>query len=172
MTAAPNRWRENAALFEAELREGRRWQEWAAAELRLHLGLEPELPVFELRRSIADADRFTVDDDDIVLRGTAVGDVVLEVKSRPVYFVDPAGYPYTSALIDTVSGWDAKRVEPRAVLLVSRTAQRMLVAPSATRPRWSVMRAHDSVRNTWDDFYHCPRGLLQTFPWLVNKLRP
>jgi hypothetical protein len=166
-----NRWRENAALFLAELREGRRWQEWAAAELQLR-GLRVELPEHSERARIEDADRWTMQDQDIVVRNTAVGDCVLEVKSRPLYFLDPPSYPWPTALVDTVEGWAAKEVEPRAVLLVSRPAKRILVVSAKTRPRWTVKRAKDHVRNTVADFYECPRELLASMEWLVSKLLP
>ena len=170
--APAQRWRENEALFRRELEEGRRWQEWAAGELSLHLGLHVEVPDFEFREHIRDAGLFTVHDCDLTIRGTAVGDVVLEVKSRPVYFGDALSYPYPTALIDTVDGWEAKRIEPRAVLLVSRTARRILVVPTATKPRWQVATRPDGVRGTWDRVYEIDRRLLQSFAWLVNKLRP
>ena len=169
----PNRdsWRENADLFRRELLEGRRWQEWAAAELAIR-GLRVEVPDFAFRDRIEDADEFTRYDQDLTIRGTAVGDVVLEVKSRPLHFLDPAGYPYETALVDTVDGWGAKQIEPRAVLLVSRPARRMLVVASATRPSWTIQRRHDQVRNTWADFYECPRTLLRPMEWLVRRLMP
>ena len=171
--APAQRWRENARLFEDELRIGRVWQEWAAGELATHLRpLRVEIPDYEFRESIRDAGRFTAGDCDLTIRGTAVGDVVLEVKSRPVYFGDAASYPYPTALIDTVDGWEAKRIEPRAVLLVSRTARRILVVPTATKPRWQVAQRRDGVRGTWDRVYEIDRRLLQSFAWLVNKLRP
>ena len=171
--APAQRWRDNEALFREELEQGRVWQEWAAGELATHLRpLRVEIPDYEFREHIRDADRFTVNDCDLTIRGTAVGDVVLEVKSRPVYFGDALSYPYPTALIDTVDGWEQKRIEPRAVLLVSRTARRILVVPTATKPRWQVATRPDGVRGTWDRVYEIDRRLLQSFAWLVNKLRP
>lgn len=164
-------WRENHDLFLAELKTGRVWQEWAAAELKIR-GLRVELPEFEFRKHVRDADHFTATDCDLTILGSAVGDCVLEVKSRDIHFIDAPGYPYPTAMIDTVSGWEAKQVEPRAVLLVSRTAQRMLVATAATRPAWKVARKRDAVRGIWDDFYECPREYLRSMDWLVKKLRP
>lgn len=169
--AAETAWRENHDLFLAELKEGRVWQEWAAGELKIR-GLRVELPEFEFRKHVRDADHFTATDCDMTLRGTAVGDVVIEVKSRPIHFIDPAGYPFPTALIDTVSGWNAKLVEPRAVLLVSRTARRALVATAATRPAWAVARRRDAVRGIWDDFYEVRREHLRGLDWLVKRLRP
>ena len=75
-------------------------------------------------------------------------------------------------MIDTVGGWNAKQVEPRAVLLVSRTARRALVASAATKPAWVVARKRDAVRGIWDDFYECPRQYLRGLDWLVKRLRP
>lgn len=164
-------WRRNDALFRAELREGRRWQEWAAKELEFR-GLHVELAEHSERAAIEDADRWTMQDQDLVVRNSAVGDCVLEVKSRPLYFIDPPGYPYPTALVDTVDGWAAKAVEPRAVLLVSRPAKRILVVSAATRPRWLRKTAMDRVRNTMAEFYECPRTLLAGFEWLVSKLLP
>lgn len=164
-------WRGNNKLFLDELREGRRWQEWAAAELELR-GLRVELPEHSERASIEYADRWTRGDKDLIVRNSAVGDCVLEVKSRPLYFIDAAGYPYPTALVDTVDGWHAKEVEPRAVLLVSRPAKRILVVSSATRREWVVKQAMDRVRNTRADFYECPRSRLASLEWLVSKLLP
>lgn len=165
------RWRENTDLFLRELREGRRWQEWAAAELKFR-GLRVELPPHEERRVIEDADRWTTSDADIYVYGSAVGDCVLEVKSRLFHFIDPLGYPYPTAIVDTVDGWHAKAVEPRAVLLVSRPAKRILAIASKTRPAWGRFQARDRVRNTVADFYECPRPLLRSFEWLVKRLQP
>ena len=164
-------WRGNHKLFLDQLREGRRWQEWAAKELELR-GLRVELPEHSERAHIEDAGRWTVLDQDLVVRNSAVGDCVLEVKSRPLYFIDAAGYPYPTALVDTVDGWHAKEVEPRAVLLVSRPAKRILVVSSATRREWVVKQAMDRVRNTRADFYECPRSRLASLEWLVSKLLP
>ena len=164
-------WRENNALFLAELREGRRWAEWTAKELELR-GLRVELPEHTERAAIEDADCWTMQDQDIVVRGTAVGDCVLEVKSRPLYFLDPPSFPWPTALVDTVDGWHAKLVEPRAVLLVSRPARRILVVSAKTQPRWTVKSARDAIRGTFADFYECPREILCSLQWLVNKLLP
>lgn len=164
-------WRENHDLFLAELKEGRVWQEWVAGEFKIR-GLQVELPEFEFRKHVRDADHFAATDCDMTLRGTAVGDVVLEVKSRPIHFIDAAGYPFETALIDTVSGWHVKQIEPRAVVLVSRTARRALVATAATRSAWAVERKRDTVRGIWDDFYACPKRHLRPLDWLVKRLRP
>jgi hypothetical protein len=167
----PDRWRENSKLFIDELRKGRHWQEWAAKELKFR-GLQVELPAYSERAAIEDVDRWTMQDQDLVVRGSAVGDCVLEVKSRPLYFIDPPGYPYPTALVDTVDGWNAKAVEPRAVLLVSQPAKRILVISAATKREWLVKRARDRFRNTEADFYECPRGRLASLEWLVSKLLP
>lgn len=164
-------WRNNDKLFLDRLREGRHWQEWAAKELQLR-GLRVELPEYSERASIVDADRWTMQDQDLVVRNTAVGDCVLEVKSRPLWFSDPPSFPWPTALVDTVEGWEAKAVEPRAVLLVSQPARRILVVSTKTKPRWTVKASRDAVRGTFADFYECPRELLCSLQWLVNKLLP
>lgn len=172
-------WRENQALLTAELREGRRWAEWTADELRAR-GLRVELAEAQERERLAVAvpvgdgvsGLFARSDHELALYGTAVGDLVLEVKSRTVYFSDASSYPYPTALVDTVDGWEAKQVEPRAVLLVSRPARRILVVSAATRPRWTVKRARDMARDRVADFYECPKSLLASFEWLVAKLLP
>ena len=170
-TSSPRSWRNNTALFLAELRAGRRWQEWVAGELKFR-GLKVELPEHRERERIEHADMFTAHDNDLTIRGSAVGDCVLEVKSRDMYFLDPAGYPYPTALVDTVDGWNAKAIEPRAVLLVSRQAKRILVVSAATRREWLVQQVRDRYRNTSYDAYYCPRERLASLEWLVQKLLP
>mgnify|MGYP000464517993 CR=1 FL=1 len=149
-----DRWREVAALTRFELVESRRWLAWAGDELRA--------------RSL----RVELQEHDLLVLGTAVGDCLLEVKTRPFHFRDPWGYPFPTALVETVETWNAKPVEPRAVLLVSRPAKTALVVSSATRREWTIQRAADRARDIVADCYHCPRSRLATLEWLVQKLLP
>lgn len=164
-------WARNDGLFLAELREGWRWQRYVAAELRMY-GFRVDEPENTVRRDIADAGRWTALDFDLAVRGTKVGDVVLEVKSRPIAFTDPLTFPDPLVMVDTVSGWNAKAIPPRAVVIVSRTTQRMIVVSAATRPSWRTHRARDGVRGNLEEWYLCPRKLVRPWGWLLRQLQP
>lgn len=164
-------WARNDDLFLAELQEGWRWQRYVAAELRMY-GLTVDEPVNTVRDSIADVGRWTRGDCDLVIRGSRVGDCVLEVKSRPIAFHDPLTFPDPLVMVDTVAGWDAKTNPPRAVVIVSRTTRRMIVVSAATRPLWRVQEARDRVRGCADSWYLCPRALTRPLGWLLKQLQP
>lgn len=166
------RWSDNDALFFRELAEGRRWQTWIAGELR-RAGLEVEEPPLTIRDRIEDASRWSADDSDLIVHGPER--MVLEVKSRGAsarfwWDGDRLVYPYPTALVDTVAGWEAKRERPRAVLVVCRQTRAVVVVSAATQPRWERVPMFDRVRGIRDLFYTCPVAPLRPLPWLIRRL--
>lgn len=95
----------------------------------------------------------------------------LDVKSRNIAFTSPADYPYETALVDTVSGWQAKPRKPAAIVLVSQITSAMLVIPTSTEPGWTTRRRHDRVRGMDDRFLEIPRGMLVQLSPLVDWLK-
>jgi hypothetical protein len=162
-------WFSNDPLFRRELEAGHHWASLVAARL-MDAGLDARLTPVAWRETIDDRHRFADERDIEVHAGTEV--VSIEAKSRRLAFTeDPATYPYATALVDTVSGWDQKIVKPKAVVLVSRETEAMLVVPvRTTQPRWTVKTTRDRVRNSEDRWYQCPKSLLLPFATLVAWL--
>jgi hypothetical protein len=165
-------WFENDELFRSELQAGHRHAELVAARLRA-----ARLPItvtpLEWRKDIADRARFG-DERDIIV-DFAFDEIVVEVKSRRLAFEEqPSSYPYNTALVDTVSGWNRKQTTPRAVVVVSQRTRAMLVVPvRATRSRWTVERRFDRVRKIRYDWLAVARVDLVPFErllaWLIGK---
>ena len=161
-------WFENDELFFDELSTGHRFTELVATRLR-ERGVAAEVTPMERRRTIDDRGEFSSEID--LFAGTDRKPI--EVKSRQLTFgTDPRSYPYRTAFVDTVSGWDAKTRKPVAVVLVSQLTQEMLVVPPSRRAHWTVERKHDRVRNITDSWYCAPRGYLRTFDQFVEWLLP
>lgn len=157
-------WAENDALFLDELRRGYEWQRYVAAKFAAS-GVLVTLAPLTVRDHISDAEQWTTDDSDLLCAGRHV-----EVKSRRLSFTGPADYPYPTAMVDTVTGWDAKRYPPVAVVLVSQQTRGLAVVPASSRGSWEIIERRDRVRGITVRSYACPRARLRTFGELVDWL--
>lgn len=161
-------WFANDDLFFDELAEGHEWAERVAAKLRA-AALPVEVTPMRRRATIEHRHEFAKEVDLFV----GSKRVPIEVKSRRLRFTDdPATYPYNTAFIDTVSGWDAKEPRPMAVVLISQHTGGMLVVPPSTSPSWVRESRRDRVRNIQDTWYCAPKGQLKTMDSLIDWLRP
>jgi hypothetical protein len=160
-------WFENDDLFRRELEAGHRWAEVIARRF-LGAELHVEVTPLEWRNDIDDRRRFAGERDLLV----GPSRVHVEAKSRRLHFTDdPATYPFDTAFVDTVSGWDQKPSAPVAVVLVSQLTVGMLVVPvRTTRAQWTIEERRDRVRNISDRWYCVPRPLLLPFDDLVQWL--
>ena len=130
-TVAPDRdWFDNDELFAELLRTGHQWAERVARELRTH-GLHVSVTPMAWRESIECRGEFS---DEIDLTVGLRRRKTIDVKSRNLAFTSPEDYPYETALVDTVSGWQAKPRKPAAIVLVSQiTARCWSSRPAASR---------------------------------------
>ena len=162
-------WFANDELFRSELEAGHEWARLVAERLQA-AGIAAALTPMAWRRDVDDRGRFNNERDVEVETGR--GTLAIEVKSRRLAFTDEvASYPYDTALVDTVSGWEAKRQKPVAVVLVSRKAAGILVVSTRrTRDLWTVKHTHDRVRGIDDQWYQCPAALLLPFRVLSDWL--
>lgn len=159
------RWSENDELFKAELREGHVWAE-RVGDAFYATGCVVMVTTLQVRDTIGDASRWASEVD------MTVDGFPVEVKSRRLTFgTDPATYPYASAIVDTVDGWEAKKHSPLAVVLVSQVTSAMLVVPTKTRPLWCRRTVWDHVREIHCTNYECPRDRLVRFDTLTDWLR-
>jgi hypothetical protein len=122
----------------------------------------------EWRDTIDDRHRFS---DEFDLRVGVRRPCRVDVKSRRLEFTGPHDYPWSTALVDTVSGWNAKAIKPAAIVLVSQQTRALAVIRGSTEPDWIVRRRFDNVRRIEDDFYEVQRELLASFDDLVEWLR-
>ena len=163
-------WFANDRLFRQELEAGHRWAGLVAARL-VEAGLDVHLTPMEWRETVEDRHRFA-DERDIEVR-LEEATFTIEAKSRRLAFGDdPVSYPYNTALVDTVTGWDQKVVKPKAVVLVSQQTSSMLVVPvRSTRGQWTVKRTRDRIRGIEDRWYECRSSALLPFGDLVRWLQ-
>jgi hypothetical protein len=160
-------WFSNDELFRRELEEGHIHAADVAARLRAS-GLPVAVTPLEWRQSIED--RHTFSDEIDLTVGTRHPSRV-DVKSRRLIFDGPGDYPYPTALVDTVAGWEAKARKPVAIVLASQHTGGLAVIRVSTRQEWTTRRRFDDVRRIEDDFYEVDRHLLASFDEFVAWLR-
>ena len=162
---SPHWWRGNDALALQELETGYRYQYLVGERLRL-AGLSVGLPELEIAETAEEALAFAQE------RDLTVNGHVLEVKSRALYFTSPSDFPFETAIVDTVRGWDQKQPEPLAVVMVSQSTEAMVVLPvRRSRSAWTTAILRDRVRDLTDTFYLAPRSSLVPFSSLVRFLQ-
>ena len=160
-------WINNEELFRKELATGSKWARYVAEQLNT-LGINCYSPEMVVREDISQIEAFSKDDKDILFN---LMDGNLEVKSRNLRFEsDSSSYPYQTAFVDTVSGWEAKTEKPLAVVLVSQKTSQMLVAPVSTEHLWSTTSLYDNVRGIHDTWWTIDKTLLRPIDELVEWL--
>jgi hypothetical protein len=156
-------WFSNDELFRRELEEGHARAEEVAARFR-DSGLQVEVTPLEWRHTIEERHRFR---DEFDLNVGTRKPCRIDVKSRRLGFTSPADYPYRTALVDTVFGWEAKARKPASIVVVSQLTGGLAIVRSSTSAQWVIRRRFDGVRRIEDDFYEVERELLATFDELV-----
>jgi hypothetical protein len=131
-------------------------------------GLAVRVTPMMWRETIDDRHEFA-DECDLVV-GTAKR-LVVDVKSRNLRFTGPGDYPYPTAIVDTVSGWEAKTRKPSAVVLVAQSTGGKAVIGRSTAGYWTKERLRDHVRGISDSFYMVGREHLRPFDEFVAFLR-
>lgn len=165
-SSATARWLENDQLFFEQLEIGHDWAEKVATRLSA-AGVGASATPMTRRSSVDHRHEYRNEQDVVIARGHRA----VEVKSRNLaFFEEPSTYPYPTALLDTVSGWNAKHPKPIAVVLVSQITGAMLVAPLSTSDNWTVTSAHDRVRGIDDRWYTVDVDDLIPFPVFVQRL--
>src|SRR5689334_18766566 len=124
-------WFSNDELFRRELSVGHQYAELVAARLREE-GLHVVVTPMEVRADIDDRHRFANEFDLLVGERAPC---IIDVKSRDLAFSGD-DYPYPSAFVDTVGGWNAKATKPMAIVLVSQRTQAMRVVSVRRQPQW------------------------------------
>jgi hypothetical protein len=168
MPIAATPWLDNDALFFAQVGIGHR-HALHVGTMILAEGLPVQVTKPTLRESVADRAQY-LDELDVLVGSRSP--VTLEIKSRNLRFTSPADYPFNTAFVDTVSGWNAKPAKPAAVVLVSQiTLAALVISVKHTRDSWTTRRGHDGVRNIDDTWYMVPKSGLAPFTTLLKWLK-
>lgn len=157
-------WAENDELFISELKKGHQWQTLPQVFFQLQ-GLKVEMPDLSVRSNIAEAGHW-INTTDLIVEGNP-----LEVKSRDEAFTAPDTFPYSTIIVDTVAGFDAKKEKPIAYIMISRKTGCMLALASNSQSQWEIQERFDHVRKITDKFYFASTSLLRPLNTLVNFLR-
>lgn len=163
----PNKWGYDDNLFRKEAHIGQTFSQKVAAYLNSR-NILCEATELEFAKDVADRERFKKHEQDIIFHKFGG---CLEVKSRRLKFnSDPDSYPYGTALVDTVSGWDAKERIPLAVVLISQETDAMLVIPPSTKESWRHFSSFDKIRRINETWYECPKSNLVHMDRLIEFL--
>jgi hypothetical protein len=160
-------WFTNDELFAEQLKTGHDHAVRVAERLRAE-GLSVAITPMEMRVDINDRHRF-IDEHDLTVGVTRPCRV--DVKSRTLHFTGVEDYPYPTAFVDTVGGWEAKVNKPMAIVLISQPTGAMLVVSVRDAPLgWTRERHYDHGRGIHDSFYMVSREQLRIFDQLVRWL--
>lgn len=159
-------WFDDEAKFVRELGVGHRWAQVVAKHLQQRR-LSVEVTPMELREHVDERHLFA-DEIDLTV-GNARRRV--DVKSRDLAFTGPHDYPYPTAFVDTVSGWEKKKHKPCAIVLISQRTNGLAVIRRSTRMAWSQEEHFDRRRKINDMFFMVPREHLASFDEFVDWLR-
>lgn len=155
-------------LFLQELAIGSKWAEHAAAELNA-MGIPCEATEMRVAQTEEEIKEFTEHDQDVVLLD---GSGHFEVKSRRLNFhYHPFTYPFETAFVDTVSGWEQKLEKPLAVLLVSQQTGKIMVIPPESREHWKTTTTFDNVRGFTDTWYVVPKEHMMRLDTFVERMK-
>lgn len=158
---------QSTAVFRSEAAIGQQWSQKVASTLN-NLGVNCYATPLEFATSVEDRARFENEQDVIFTSQTGC----IEVKSRRLKFTDdPNSYPYDTAFVDTVLGWDKKNPKPLAVVLVSQLTAAKLVIPVSTQQQWGRVNAYDRVRHFRENWYTVNKTMLTPFSQLVEWLQ-
>lgn len=161
-------WIENDALFKQELETGNRWANHVANVLNDN-GVPCYATKMVFRDSISEIEDFSKFDKDVVLTNPS-GHV--EVKSRNLSFGSTFdSYPYETAFVDTLDGWNKKEEKPLAVLLVSQKTSEILVIPTTSETSWGQETKYDRVRNIWETWITVHKTHLRPLSDFITHLR-
>jgi hypothetical protein len=150
-----------------EIRTGHRIQVWVAGKI-VELGFPVRVPELSLRKDPS-FNKFN-DGGDIW-----VCNELVEVKSTRYPFSSLDDFKFDKPMIDTVSGWDSKKIKPVTLIEVCRLNGAMIFLPIAdTRDAWTVVSKHDHRKGYDDRFYACPKMLWKNFgqfrPWFYERI--
>lgn len=100
-----------------------------------------------------------------------VGHLVLEVKSRTLSFTCRDDYQFSTVLLDTVAGWNAKEKKPDLYIIVSQPTGAILAVDTRKMASFPVEEKTDFSRKHKDRWFVCPKSALRPHSFLEGFLR-
>lgn len=147
-------------LFAEQIEKGLKYEKIVYNDL-LDAGIPAEMEIYH-------GDKFTQYQQDIIIKP----DFVIEVKSRNLVFTGPHDFPFEDAVIETVWGWNQKRVQPRAIVMISQiTEAKIAINVQETKDRWTQRVQYDSLRGIESLEFFVDRKDLRPFDELKNWLK-
>lgn len=154
-------------LFRKEASIGLKFAKAVASYLN-SCNIDCHVNEIEYAETAQDSGRFRTYEQDIILDKMPG---CLEVKSRRLNFnSNPESYPFPTALVDTIYGWEQKAKTPLAVVLISQQTNAMLVIPPSTKDSWTEFSSFDKARQIHETWYECPKSKLVRVEELVQFL--
>lgn len=164
-----------AAFSKEELKArflvGKQWEEYVCEKL-----VEEDIPAemtCEGWIEGANVRQLTEEDQDIVIP-TDGEPIVIEVKSRhgkTQFGWEPESYPYDTAIVETLPGWNAKKVKPDYYVLVSADSGAILVADENDHEHWLEGLFYDSYERKRNRCLVVPIEHLKTWDWFIDDLK-
>lgn len=146
--------------------DGHSRNEYVARMIR-EQGIWAECPPLRYASSKSEIVNFTVGEKDVITKAGTV-----EVKGQGKYFTDEVeSFPFSTMIVDTVSGWNAKSEKPIAYVFVSIETKHCLAIPGYTRNQWQEKTLFDNKKEIYDDFFVAPKSCLRTMDQLFDFLR-
>lgn len=148
--------------------KGHKYNKMVASFLS-EFGIKCHAPELKIARNSHERWEMTQTEKDVVL--DAIENGVLEVKTSSREFTwDPAEFPYSETIVDTVSSYENKIIKPLAYVLVSQKTDAILALPPSTKDRWEIRRLYDKQQELWDDFYVIKKQDIADIRKLVDYL--
>lgn len=105
----------------------------------------------------------------LLVRGTALGDILLWTRRDTAHFTDAMGYPRPFVPVVDADLWEVEAPRPRCLLVASAAVRTIIVCPvKTTRASW-VRQAVTSQRG-YMPVWACPRDQMQPLGWLKKFL--
>lgn len=187
-------WNDNDALFFRELIASQKYVVYVGAVF-LKAGLNIRMSELEIRMDVSQRETFAENEVDLW-----VEDKPIEVKSRNLTFTnDPESFPYDTVIVDTLSGWNAKKNKPFAVVFVAKPIEKPCISEVVAKPMkglnasdsssgilaikaptsstthrnsgWIVKTKHDAKRGIEVQFLMAPKSQLITMETLIAQIK-
>jgi hypothetical protein len=138
--------------------EGEKYNRYVA-DLLIEFGV-PKVKIPEFDEA---AENPTAFEKDVI-----VDDLVIEVKSRNLFFTDSYDFPYDRVLVDTKHGYESKVIKPWAYVFISQKTYKCFALFTATDCLWEIDGIYDSQRAVRYEAWMASRRLCRPFLELVD----
>jgi len=174
-----NNWLNDHKLFYSELLNGVKFQKIIEENI-LKLDIEVHTPDFyykfdlgknetqyeEWMKSRANIEKtreeYGQKEEDILI---GKNKILCECKSRDIYFTDVSSFPYLDIFIDTVKGYENKKIKPSYTFCISQKTKSIIYLDSSpqNKNQWIKRVIFDKKRGIEELNYCAPKKLWRNF---------